>query len=235
MNAKKIQVKFGLATYIFFQSIESALNYCEIASYEACIAETESGEFYLPYLKEDVLSPEQKIAALKNLEGLFLINCWERDGKQYVSFRRPAVGERKLKAVKKKIERPQVLINLELIYDTFLLTHKQNKDVLWGAQWTRNRAGLKNIYASLRAMSISDKGLYSDEKVCAIFEQMLRRFDDWPKFNKKFELYRISDGINDIVNHLIKGKNGNDAKPSAEQRINEAANKRGNNEYRKPN
>lgn len=222
MNAQKIQAKFGLATYIFFQAIENALNYCEIASYEACIAETETGEVYLPYLKENVLSSEQKIAALKNLDGLFLIENWERGGKQYVSFRRPAVGERKLKAVKKKVERPQVSIDIEAIYDAFLISRKIDKDLLWAAEWPRNRKGIKKIDEKLRAMWIARKGLCSDEKVCEIFKQMLDRFDDWPKFNKKFELYRISDGINDIINHLINISDGNNKTRSAEQRAEDA-------------
>lgn len=235
MNAKKIHAKFGFGTYIFFQAIENALNYCEIATYSARLIKCNEGDLYVPFLIDDVLTDAQKVSALKNLEGLFLTDSYERDGVYYVSFRRPEKAKRKLKNIKVKTPRTQILTDMEARYDRFLEAHKQNKDAVLGNKWAQNRGALIHINATLKGLAREKLGKdaslsYIEEYVYKMFDAMLSAFDNWPpnKSKNKFTLISIGYNINDIIQHLINLKNGNNArKQDVGDRIEQAARKRG--------
>lgn len=235
MNAKKIHAKFGFATYDFFRIIEGALNFCEIATYRARLIKSDEGDLYLPFFLEDIFTDQQKTAALKNLEGLFLTDSYERDGVYYVSFRRPESGARKLKNVKVKTPRPQILTDMESRYDRFLEAQKQNKDAVMGNKWAQNRVALVHINATLKGLAREKLGENAnlfciEEYVYKMFDAMLSAFDNWPpnKSKNKFTLISIGHNINDIIQHLINLKNGNTTRKSdVSDRVEQAARERG--------
>lgn len=227
MNAKKIHAKFGFATYDFFRIIESALNFCEIATYRARLIKSDEGDLYLPFFIEDIFTDQQKTAALKNLEGLFLTDSYERDGVYYVSFRRPESGTRKLKNVKVKTPRPQIFIDLETLYEAFLKKNDQRKDALFGDRWAQNRAALKHIYAALKGEArkwLGEDANINDLDACIykLFGSILVNYHSLPNYLKGFELISIGKNVNKIIEFLTNLKNENNKVRSAEQRAADA-------------
>ena len=227
MNAKKIHAKFGFGTYIFFQAIENALNYCEIATYSARLIKCNEGDLYVPFLIDDVLTDAQKVSALKNLEGLFLTDSYERDGVYYVSFRRPEKAKRKLKNVKVKTPRPQIFTDLETLYEAFLKKNDQSKDALFGDRWSQNRAALKHIYAALKGEArkwLGENANTNDVDACIykLVGSILVNYHILPNYLKGFELISIGKNVNKIIEFLTNLKNENNKVRSAEQRAADA-------------
>ena len=227
MDSKKIRSKFGVAATLFFERIENALNFCEIATYRARLIKSDDGDLYVPFLLNDVLTDAEKTAALKNLDGLFIIQSWERDGEYFVSFQRPEKKERKLKNVKVKQARPAILTDMENLYEAFLIHHNQNKDAIFGDKWPQNRKALKHIYAVLKAETRKHLGENAnindvEDMVYASFNKLLKLYNKLPKELKGFELISLSNKINKIIEFFINLKNENSSVRSAEQRAADA-------------